>query len=190
MILKQRWSEGFLGHDVVKVFFWDFSAIAGCSLQHFLKFLDAHCFSQLLCHSLYIVNVYGSALIIVEQLKNFVDPILYITKLTLDSLSPNFDVIASRNSSKSIYLPSLSNYVIIWKIVGFLDSNPRLCMADLSYLSWDGGTWDQFCQWLRCQRGWRLLWVLRFNLLWVQDVLFFSWLVLFHRFFPSFEFNC
>jgi hypothetical protein len=52
----------------------------------------------------------------------------------LDYLSPNLDVIASKNSSKSIYLPSLSSSAIIWKIVGFLDSKPKLCIADLSYL--------------------------------------------------------
>ena len=52
----------------------------------------------------------------------------------LDSLSPSLAVIASKNSSKSIYLPSLSRSAIILKIVGFLDSNPRLCMADLSSL--------------------------------------------------------
>jgi len=52
----------------------------------------------------------------------------------LDSLSPSFEVIASRNSSKSIYLPSLYKSAIILKIVGFFDSKPRLCIADLSYL--------------------------------------------------------
>ena len=52
----------------------------------------------------------------------------------LDSLSPSLAVIASKNSSKSIYLPSLSRSAIILKIVGFLDSNPRLCIADLSSL--------------------------------------------------------
>jgi hypothetical protein len=53
----------------------------------------------------------------------------------LVSLSPNFEVIASRNYSKSISLPSLYKSAIILKIVGFLDSNPRLCIADLSYLN-------------------------------------------------------
>jgi hypothetical protein len=49
-------------------------------------------------------------------------------------LSPNLAVIPSRNSSKSIYLPSASRSAIILKIVGFLDSNPKLCIADLSSL--------------------------------------------------------
>ena len=49
-------------------------------------------------------------------------------------LSPSFEVIASKNYSKSIYLPSDYKSAIILKIVGFLDSNPRLCIADLSSL--------------------------------------------------------
>jgi len=53
---------------------------------------------------------------------------------TLDSLSPNLDVIPSRNSSKSTSRPNPSRSAIMLKIVGFLDSNPKLCMADLSSL--------------------------------------------------------
>ena len=67
-------------------------------------------------------------------------------KYTLDSLSPNLAVIASKNSSKSIYRPSLSRSAIILKMVGFLDSKPKLCMADLSHLNRAIYTSDQFCQ--------------------------------------------
>lgn len=42
---------------------------------------------------------------------------------------------ASRNSSKSISRPSLSRSAIMLKIVGFLDSKPKLCIADLSSLN-------------------------------------------------------
>lgn len=55
-------------------------------------------------------------------------------KITLVYLSPNLAVIPSKNSSKSISLPSASRSEIMLKMVGFLVSNPRLCMADLSSL--------------------------------------------------------
>ncbi len=55
-------------------------------------------------------------------------------RFTLVYLSPNLEVIPSKNSSKSISLPSASRSEIMLKMVGFLVSNPRLCMADLSYL--------------------------------------------------------
>lgn len=42
-------------------------------------------------------------------------------------------MIPSRNYSKSIYRPSASRSAIMLKIVGFLVSKPRDCMADLSY---------------------------------------------------------
>lgn len=53
---------------------------------------------------------------------------------TLDSLSPNFEVIPSRNSSKSTYRPNDSRSAIMLNMVGFLLSKPKLCIADLSYL--------------------------------------------------------
>lgn len=53
---------------------------------------------------------------------------------TLDSLSPSLEVIASRNSSKSIYLDSDSRSAIMLNIVGFFASKPKLCIADFNYL--------------------------------------------------------
>lgn len=127
-------SEGFLCHYVIKVFPCYLAAVACCPLQHLLELLDAHSLSQLLRHTLYIIHIYRSSFVIVEKIENFVDSSLNNNKCTLDYLSPSFEVIASRNSSKSISRPSPSSSAIIWKIVGFLDSKPRLCMADLSYL--------------------------------------------------------
>lgn len=70
-------------------------------------------------------------------------------QITLDSLSPNLEVIASRNSSKSIYLPSDSKSAIMLKMVGFFDSNPRLCIADLSSLRQLKTTLGRFYLWLQ-----------------------------------------
>ena len=55
--------------------------------------------------------------------------------ITLVYLSPSLEVMASKNYSKSIYLPSDSKSAIMLKIVGFFDSKPRLCMADFNYLN-------------------------------------------------------
>lgn len=75
------------------------------------------------------------------MLLRLMEPVLLSSKRSkillipvLDYLSPNFDVMASRNSSKSISLPSDSRSAIMLKIVGFLDSNPKLCMADFNSL--------------------------------------------------------
>ena len=51
---------------------------------------------------------------------------------TLDYLSPNLEVIPSKNYSKSISLPSAYKSEIMLKMVGFFDSKPKDCMADLS----------------------------------------------------------
>lgn len=60
----------------------------------------------------------------------------YINLLfTLDSLSPNLAVIPSKNSSKSISRPSAYKSAIILNMVGFLDSKPRLCIADFNSLN-------------------------------------------------------
>ena len=85
--------------------------------------------------------VYPSSLATLLMLLMLIDPVLSSSKRSkirlipaLDYLSPSFEVMASRNSSKSIYLPSDSRSAIMLKMVGFLDSNPKLCMADFSYL--------------------------------------------------------
>ena len=127
-------SEGLLGHDIVKVLTAYFSSIRRSPLQHFLQLLNAHSFTKFFGHPLYVGHVDATTLVIVKQLKYFVDSVLNRSILTLLSLSPSFDVIASRNSSKSISRPSASNSVIMLKIVGFFASNPRLCMADFSSL--------------------------------------------------------
>lgn len=44
-------------------------------------------------------------MIIVKELKDFVDDVLNKLTFTLDSLSPSFDVMPSKNSSKSTSLP-------------------------------------------------------------------------------------
>ena len=129
------------------------------------------------------------AFVVVEKIKDLVDPVLNHDIFTLDSLSPNLEVMASRNSSKSMSRPSLSSSVIIRKIVGFFDSNPRLCMADLSYLDDMRCTLGRFFQWLQCQRGWKPLWAPQFSPQWVQVFLFSSWLVLFLQSFLSFFFK-
>jgi hypothetical protein len=60
---------------------------------------------------------------------------LYVRVIdTLVSLSPNLEVMASKNYSKSISRPWPYKSAIIWKIVGFFDSKPRLCIAALSSL--------------------------------------------------------
>ena len=71
-------------------------------------------------------------MVIVEQVENLIDAILSYEKFTRDSLSPSLEVMPSRNSSKSTSRPRPSSSLIMLKMVGFLLSNPRLCMADLS----------------------------------------------------------
>ena len=73
-------------------------------------------------------------MIIIKKIKDFIDAVLSYIKITLDYLSPSLEVMPSMNSSKSTSLPRLSSSAIMLKMVGFLDSNPRLCMADFSYL--------------------------------------------------------
>ena len=73
-------------------------------------------------------------MIIIKEIKDLVNTSLNKLKITRLSLSPNFEVIPSRNYSKSTSLPKDSSSAIMLKIVGFLDSNPRLCMALLSSL--------------------------------------------------------
>lgn len=71
-------------------------------------------------------------MVVIEEVEDFVDSGLLKIICTRLSLSPNLEVIPSRNSSKSTYLPSDSSSEIMLKMVGFLDSKPRLCIADFS----------------------------------------------------------
>lgn len=59
-------------------------------------------------------------MIVVEKIENFVDAVLNYLRNTRDYLSPSFEVIPSKNYSKSISLPRDSKSAIILKIVGFL----------------------------------------------------------------------
>ncbi len=122
-------SEGFLGHDVIKVLSGDFSSISGGSLQHLLQLGGVHGLTQLFSDSFNIVDIDEACSIVVEQVENLIDAVLNQLISTLDYLSPNRAVMPSKNYSKSISLPSAYKSAIILKIVGFLDSKPKLCMA-------------------------------------------------------------
>jgi hypothetical protein len=125
-------SEGLLGHDVVEVLAGDLPSVRGSPLQHLLQLLNVHSFSELLGDPADVVGVHGAGVVVVEEIKDLVDSILAISRSTLLSLSPSLEVMPSRNSSKSTSLPRDSSSAIMLKMVGFLDSKPRLCMADLS----------------------------------------------------------
>ena len=127
-------SERFLRHYVIEILAGDLSAVAGRALQHLLEFLDVHGLAQFLGHPADVVGVYQPRVIVVEEVEDLVDAVLCQSILTLDSLSPRREVMPSRNSSKSTYLPSPSRSAIMLKMVGFLLSKPRLCMALFSYL--------------------------------------------------------
>jgi len=129
---KAATSEALLGHDVIEILTGYLPAI-GCSpLQHFLQLLNIHSLSKLLRNTTNIVGVDRSSVVVIEKVENLIDSVLHHKNFTLLSLSPNFEVIPSRNSSKSTSRPSDSSSLIMLKIVGFFDSKPRLCMADLS----------------------------------------------------------
>jgi hypothetical protein len=98
-------SKGLLGHDVIEVLARDLASIGGGSLQHLFKLLNSHSLSKFLCNSLDVVCIDGSCFIVIEKVEYFVDPILYSLRYTRDSLSPSFEVMASKNSSKSISRP-------------------------------------------------------------------------------------
>jgi hypothetical protein len=70
--------------------------------------------------------------VVVEEVKYLIDAVLRRGGGTRVSLSPSLEVMPSRNSSKSTSRPSDSSSPIMLKMVGFLLSNPRLCMADFS----------------------------------------------------------
>lgn len=125
-------SEGLFGHDVVEVLTGNLATVGGCPLQHLLQLLHVHGLAQLLSHAADVGRFDEASVVVVEKIENFVDAILRKMIFTLDSLSPNLDVMPSRNSSKSTSLPRDSSSAIMLKIVGFLLSNPRLCIADLS----------------------------------------------------------
>ena len=125
-------SEGFLGHNVVEIFTGDLSAIGSCPLEHLLQLLHVHGLTQLLGHSPDVVGVDVAAVIVVEQVEYFINAVLSNPRYTLDSLSPSLLVMPSKNSSKSTSRPSPSSSAIMLKMVGFLLSKPRDCMADFN----------------------------------------------------------
>lgn len=151
-------SNGFFSHNVVEILSTDLSTIACCSLKHFLQFSGVHGFAELLSNSFDIVKVDASSFVIVEQGENLVNTSLeYKLVFTLDSLSPSLEVIASKNYSKSISRPSASKSAIMLNIVGFLASNPKLCIADFSSLRHMLYTWGRFFRRLQYRKDWRLL---------------------------------
>ena len=70
------------------------------------------------------------------KLKSQINKLKILSIPSLVSLSPSLLLMASTNPSKSIpplfWFSGVSSSAIKWKIVGFLVSNPRDYMADLS----------------------------------------------------------
>lgn len=91
-------SKGFFRHNVVEVLSWDLSSVWCSTLQHLLQLLDIHGFSQLLGDSFNIIWVYWACVVVVEKIENLVDAVLSHNKCTRDYLSPNFEVMPSKNS--------------------------------------------------------------------------------------------
>ena len=89
-------------------------------MEHLFELCDVHSLSKFLSHSSDIVGVDGSGVVIVKQVEDFVNAVLHIECLTLVYLSPNRDVIPSKNSSKSTSRPRDSRSAIMLKMVGFL----------------------------------------------------------------------
>ena len=132
---KRNWlSKSFFSHYVVKILSGNFSAIRRSALKHFLQLACVHSFTKFLGYSPDIVDIDEACPVIVKEVKNFIDSVLNKWRFTRVYLSPSLAVIPSRNSSKSIYLPSASRSAIILKMVGFLVSKPSDCIADLSSL--------------------------------------------------------
>ena len=73
---RRSGSEALLGHDIIEVFPGDLAAVSGCSLQHFLQLLNTHSLTEFLGYSFDIINVNGSAFVIVKQLEDLVDAVL------------------------------------------------------------------------------------------------------------------
>ena len=147
-------AEAFVDHNVVKfIEAHGHISIVVSSSDHFIDFFIINFFSQLSGNSSEVINMDGIRFIIIEKVENLVNSVLNNIKIRFTRLylSPSLAVIQSRNSSKLIYLPWLSNSAIILKIVGFLDSKPRLCIADFNYLNIIEDTWDQFFQLLQCR---------------------------------------
>lgn len=113
-------SEGFFSHYVVKIFSWDFSSIRGSSLEHLFQLLHIHGLAQFLWNSSNVIWVDHSWMVIIKKVENFIYSSLNNNKNTRESLSPNFEVMPSKNSSKSTYRPNDSKSAIMLKMVGFL----------------------------------------------------------------------
>jgi hypothetical protein len=75
--IKINHSEGFFGHDVVKVLSRNFTPVGSGSLQHFLQLLDVHRFSKFLRDSTDIGRLDKSRVVIVEEVEDLVDSILH-----------------------------------------------------------------------------------------------------------------
>jgi hypothetical protein len=75
-IKKQIKSESLFSHDVVKIFSGDFSAVSGCSLEHFFELSTVHCLSEFLCDSFDVINIDEACFVVIEQVKNFIDTVL------------------------------------------------------------------------------------------------------------------
>ena len=127
-------SEVLFSHDVIEVLAGDLSSICRCPLQHFLQLRYVHRFSQFLGNSSDVIDVDGASSVVVKKVEDSADSILIVKIVTLVSLSPSLEVMASRNSSKSMSRPPLSRSAIMWKMVGFFDSKPKLCIADFNSL--------------------------------------------------------
>ena len=96
--------------------------------------MDVHGLSKFLGNAADVVGVDRSGVVVVEEVEDFVHAVLPRGICTRESLSPSFEVIPSINSSKSTSRPRDSRSEIMLKMVGFLLSKPRLCMADFNYL--------------------------------------------------------
>ena len=70
-------SESFLSHDIIEVLSGDLPAIGSSPLQHLLKLMYVHGFSQFLSHSFHVVNIDGSRLVVVEQVEDLANAVLF-----------------------------------------------------------------------------------------------------------------
>ena len=143
-----RWlREGLLSHDVVEVVSGDLLIAVGISaFDHLLEFLFRDVFPKLFGHSSQVLDADESRVLLVEESEDLGSSSTRLLALFMSSrvsLSLMRAVIMFRNSlirylpaySKSIEpLLFLSRSEIIWKIVWFLASNPRLCMAAFNSL--------------------------------------------------------
>ena len=60
--------------------------------------MEAHSFAELFGHAFDVVGVDAAGFVFVEEVEDLVDAVLHNIMLTRDSLSPNLEVMASKNS--------------------------------------------------------------------------------------------